>query len=179
MPAARRRSAAALLSAVWLGMLPPAGAAAAPALADPNLAVTQIVTGLAQPTGMAFLGTDDFLILEKASGMVKRVVGGVVTATVLDLPVNSSSERGLLGIALDPGFPATPNVYLFWTESSTGVDSSALAEAVLLGNRVDRFTWETPGADPYPRGQPDSPALTPERQQQCAGPATPTPRGNR
>ncbi|MBP8295830.1 MAG: PQQ-dependent sugar dehydrogenase, partial [Burkholderiales bacterium] len=114
----------------------------------------------------------------KASGMVKRVVGGVVTATVLDLPVNSSSERGLLGIALDPGFPATPNVYLFWTESSTGVDSSALAEAVLLGNRVDRFTWE-----PLAQTLTHAANLIRLRSLQndnnsALAPATPTPRGN-
>src|SRR4029450_7381954 len=61
--------------------------------------------------------------------------------TVLDLAVNSASERGLLGIALDPEFPTTPFVYLFWTESTTGADSAVLAETPLLGNRVDQFVW--------------------------------------
>ena len=50
-------------------------------------------------------------MLEKASGQVKRVIGGVVQATpVLDLAVNSASERGLLALALHPNFPATPQV---------------------------------------------------------------------
>ena len=49
---------------------------------------------------------------------MKRVVNGVVQSpAVLDLAVNSGSERGLLGIALHPDFPATPHVYLYWTES--------------------------------------------------------------
>src|SRR4030095_10001484 len=65
--------------------------------------------------GMAFLGPDDILVIEKDSGRVRRVVGGVVTATVLDLGVNNSSERGLLGIALHPRFPRDPGVYLYWT----------------------------------------------------------------
>ena len=78
---------------------------------------------------------------EKASVQVKRVVRGVVTATVLDLPVNSASERGLLGIALHPDFKRTPWVYLYWTESTTGADSTVLSETPLLGNRVDRFVW--------------------------------------
>jgi len=56
--------------------------------------------------------------------------------------VNSASERGLLGIALHPGFPRNPGVYLYWTESSTGADSTELAEVPLLGNRVDRFRWD-------------------------------------
>jgi glucose/arabinose dehydrogenase len=116
--------------------------AQAPSLVDPNLRVRTVVEGLDQPTSMAFLGPNDFLVLEKATGQVKRVVNGVVQSTVLDLAVNSGSERGLLGIALHPDFPATPHVYLYWTESTTGADSTVLSETPLLGNRVDRFVWD-------------------------------------
>src|ERR687892_93682 len=70
-----------------------------------------------------------------------RVLEGVVQGAVLDLAVNAASERGLLGIALHPDFPANPGVYLYWTESSTGADSGNLADVPLLGNRVDRFVW--------------------------------------
>lgn len=112
-----------------------------PTLADPALTASPVVSGLSQPICMAFLGPNDFLITEKASGQVKRVVNGVVTGVVLDLTVNSASERGLLGIALHPNFPANPAVYLFWTESTTGSDSTSLTTVPLLGNRVDRFTW--------------------------------------
>jgi glucose/arabinose dehydrogenase len=115
---------------------------AQPTLVDPKLGVRTVVSGLLTPTTMAFLGNNDLLVLEKASGHVKRVVDGVIQPLpALDLPVNSASERGLLGIALHPAFPANPGVYLFWTESSTGADSSALEEVPLLGNRVDRFIW--------------------------------------
>jgi glucose/arabinose dehydrogenase len=65
----------------------------------------------------------------------------VAATPVLDLAVNSGSERGLLGVALHPQFPTTPAVYLYWTESSTGADTSVLSETPLLGNRVDRFLW--------------------------------------
>src|SRR5438552_9439389 len=41
-----------------------------PTMIDPNLQVTTIVSGLNQPTSMAFLGSDDFLVLEKATGKV-------------------------------------------------------------------------------------------------------------
>lgn len=112
-----------------------------PTLVDPGLAVTTVVDGLSQPIAMAFIGRNDILVTEKASGQVKRVTGGVVTGVVLDLAVNSSSERGLLGIALHPKFPRTPYVYLYNTESTTGADSNVLAEVPLLGNRVDRFVW--------------------------------------
>jgi glucose/arabinose dehydrogenase len=113
-----------------------------PSVVDPNLSVRTVIENLDQPTSMAFLGPDDFFVLEKATGQVKRVVNGVVQSTVLDLAVNSGSERGLLGIALHPDFPATPHVYLYWTESTTGVDTTVLSETPLLGNRVDRFVWD-------------------------------------
>jgi glucose/arabinose dehydrogenase len=91
---------------------------------------------------MVFLGPADYFVLEKASGQVKRVIGGVIQPTpVLDLAVNSASERGLLSMALHPNFPATPFVYVRWTESSTGADTNATANVPLLGNRVDRYTW--------------------------------------
>jgi aldose sugar dehydrogenase len=117
------------------------GQQSGPQLVDPNLRLRTVVSGLNQPTSIAFIGDDDILVLEKASGTVKRVTGGAVTATVLDLPVNSGSERGLLGIALHPQFPANPGVYLYWTETISGADSTVLSDTPLLGNRVDRFVW--------------------------------------
>ena len=100
---------------------------ATPTLVAPDLALRTVVDGLALPTSIAFLGPNDLLVLEKNSGEVKRVVNGVVQSTVLDLAVNFGSERGLLGIALHPDFPADRGVYLFWTESSTGVDTGVLS----------------------------------------------------
>jgi glucose/arabinose dehydrogenase len=91
---------------------------------------------------MAFLGPNDFLVLEKATGKVQHVVNGAVVGTALDLAVNSASERGLLGIALQPDFANTHGVYLYWTESSTGIDSTNLADVPLLGNRGDRYVWD-------------------------------------
>jgi glucose/arabinose dehydrogenase len=113
----------------------------APEVLRPNLAVRTAAMGLDQPIQIAFLGVNDWLVNEKATGKVQRVVNGTVQSTVLDLAVNSASERGLLGIALHPNFPLNSRVYLYWTESSTGADSLALAEVPLLGNRVDSFLW--------------------------------------
>jgi glucose/arabinose dehydrogenase len=113
-----------------------------PEVLDPDLAVRTAAFGLSQPTSMAFIGHDDFLVLEKASGQVKRVRGGEVQGTVLDLAVNSASERGLLGIALHPKFKKNGWVYLFWSESKTGADSDTLDGVRPMGNRIDRFEWE-------------------------------------
>ena len=124
--------------------------ASSPALLDPNLALSTVVSGLTEPTGLAFLGPNDLLVTEKSTGRVQRVMDGVVQGPVLTLPVNFASERGLLGIALHPHFAANGLVYLFWTcrgpaagsECEDGPPSGDIARVPLLGNRVDRFVWD-------------------------------------
>ena len=133
-------------------------ACAQPVVLDPTLGVRTAATGLALPTSMAFLGANNFLVLEKETGKVQRVVNGVVQPTpAIDLAVNSASERGLLGIALDPNFSSNRWVYLYWTckgtapvapavnsctdPPATGEDTTDILQVPLLGNRVDRFLW--------------------------------------
>jgi glucose/arabinose dehydrogenase len=112
-----------------------------PEVVDDDLAVRTAASGLTAPVSMAFLGRDDFLVLEKSTGQVKRVKNGQVSV-VLDLAVNFSSERGLLGIALHPKFHNNGWVYLFWSESRNGADGNAGDGVRLLGNRIDRFEWD-------------------------------------
>ena len=116
-------------------------AAISPTMLDDNLTVSTVVAGLDQPTSMAFIGTNDFFVLEKATGKVQRIVNGALQSTPIDLAVNNASERGLLGIALHPRFAQNGFVYLFWTESSTGSDTANIDQVPLLGNRVDRYIW--------------------------------------
>jgi glucose/arabinose dehydrogenase len=118
-----------------------AWAQAHPTVVDPNLAVRTVATGLSQPTGLAFIGANDMLVNEKATGRVIRIRNGVVEGPVLDLAVNSNSERGLLGIALHRNFLVNGFVYLFWSESNTGADSTSSTAVDLLANRLDRFVW--------------------------------------
>src|SRR5262245_39558327 len=141
IPSARRWSIAGSLILLFAGLL---RADTTPlAVLDPNLQVaTYVASGLVQPIGIVFIGPNDAFVLEKASGQVKRAIGGIVQPNpVLDLAVNSNSERGLLSMVLHPNFPTTPFVYIRWTESSTGADSGVVSEVPTLGNRVDRFVW--------------------------------------
>jgi glucose/arabinose dehydrogenase len=132
-----------------------------PTVLEPQLGLRTIASDLVTPTSLAFLGPQDFLILEKNTGRVRRFTEGVPRSPVLDLGVNFSSERGLLGIALHPDFPANPGVYLYWTCRSTAPpvdpfrpdeqqcldtqmfapDTDNILQVPLLGNRVDRFVW--------------------------------------
>jgi glucose/arabinose dehydrogenase len=139
----RRGRRSALLLAVGASLACASSAQAqGPTTVDPNLGVRTVVSGLSQPVAMAFIGPDDVLVLEKATGRVKRVVDGTDQGAVLDLAVNSNSERGLLGIALHPNFESNGFVYLFWSESNTGADSNSSTAVDLLANRVDRFHWD-------------------------------------
>ncbi len=118
-------------------------AATSPVMLDANLTVRTVMNGLDQPTSMAFIAPNDFLILEKATGKIQRIVNGMFSGTALDLAVNSASERGLLGIALHPQFAANGFVYLFWSESNTGSDTTNVDAIAVLGQRVDRYKWNT------------------------------------
>jgi glucose/arabinose dehydrogenase len=110
-------------------------------LRDPALVSVVLVSGLEMPTSMAFIGPDDILVLQKEDGRVRRVIGGVLQpGAVLDVAVDSASERGLLGIVVHPQFPSTPFVYLYFTESSTGGDT--IGAPAPAGNRVYRFIWD-------------------------------------
>jgi aldose sugar dehydrogenase len=115
---------------------------AEPAVVDRNLEIKTVIDGLITPTTLAFLGPDDFLILEKNTGRVLRIQNGNIHSTVLQLAVNTASERGMLGIALHPDFPEDRGVYIYWTESLSGNVSGNVADVPLLGNRVDRFEWD-------------------------------------
>ncbi|MBE2316248.1 PQQ-dependent sugar dehydrogenase [Solirubrobacter sp. CPCC 204708] len=112
-----------------------------PTVVDPKLKVEPVVTGLNQPVQMQFIGKDDFFVLEKPTGIVKRVKDGVATP-VLDLTVNFASERGLLGIALDKHFKFNGTVYLYWSETTLPTDNNDLSAVPTLGNRLDRYHWD-------------------------------------
>ena len=149
-----------LLLLVVLGDRKPAAQSPLPTLTDPNLIVRQVIGGLDQPTSMAFIGPNEFLVLEKATGRVKHILNGALAQIVLDLGVNNASERGLLGIALHPQFASNRFVYLYWSCSAPqgpstfqvsaftcpatpamGADTAEIVSVPLLGNRIDRFVW--------------------------------------
>jgi aldose sugar dehydrogenase len=95
-------------------------------LGDPNLResafkLDKIVDGFSRPTGMSFLGPNDFLVTEEDTGIVKRVIDGRVSQTVLDVDVSTNDSRGLIGI--DSKIVANNTfVFLYFTESFSGDD---------------------------------------------------------
>ncbi len=125
-----------LLISISLASFHPAFAV--PVLQISDLDVEEVTSGLSAPTTMDFLGQNDFLVLQKTNGQVLRVVNDVLQPSpVLDLPVSSNSEQGLLGIQILHTNP--PTVYLFFTESSSDGGSA-------LGNRIYKYTWDAPSS---------------------------------
>jgi glucose/arabinose dehydrogenase len=96
---------------------------------DPNIKAELVASGLEFPTSIAFLDKNDFLIVEKETGLVKRVTDGkILEPPILQLTVSGKDERGLLGIDIDkkqyPGGFDVIYVYLSYVECA-GKESCA------------------------------------------------------
>ena len=90
---------------------------------------TLVVSGLSSPTTMQF-APDGRLFISEQGGRLRVVKDGTLLPTpFLTVTVNSSGERGLLGIAFDPAFTSNHFVYVYYTATSPAVH-----------NRVSRFT---------------------------------------
>jgi aldose sugar dehydrogenase len=109
-----------------------------PKLFDSNLKIATIADGLSTPTTMAFVGPGDILVLEKDTGMVKRIVNGEVLAKpVLDVNVANSIERCMCGIAVSKE-SSTTYAFIYYTEID-GVDGDDKVGKQPIGNRVYRY----------------------------------------
>src|SRR5437764_5728212 len=71
-----------------------------------------VVNNLSQPDAITFTPDGRLLICEK-TGALKSFNGTTLT-TELTLHVSTESERGLLGIALDPSFASNHYIYLYY-----------------------------------------------------------------
>jgi glucose/arabinose dehydrogenase len=110
----------------------PAQAATLPA----GFAETRIATGLASPTAMAF-APDGRLFVAQQGGALRVIKNGALLAQpFLTVSVNSSGERGLLGVAFDPNFASNNFVYVYYTTSGAPIH-----------NRVSRFTASAANPD--------------------------------
>ena len=101
---------------------------------DDNYIIEEFASGLNFPTAMTFVG-DDILVIEKSTGKVIRIQenGVIHNESVLDLPVSSGDESGLLGIT-----SISNHVYLYFTESLSGSDKSSIQNSRHV---VYRYDW--------------------------------------
>ncbi len=93
-----------------------------------NFSQVSVATGISNPTVLAF-APDGRIFVAQQNGALLVIKNGVKLSTpAIQLTVNSSGERGLIGIALHPGFSTNGFVYLYYTLSNGS------------RNRVSRFT---------------------------------------
>lgn len=116
-----------------------------PSLKDPNLKVELVARGLDFPTGIDFLGNHDFLVLEKNTGNVFRIVNGNVSEPLIHLNVTTKDERGLLGIAISGngtnGSKDNTYVYLYYTLCGKDkATNSEVSQQFLNGEKVGQPT---------------------------------------
>ena len=114
-----------------------------PTINDDSLTVEKVTSGLKFPTSMTFVGNNDMLVTEKNTGRVIRVLDGQVQDNPLvDLPVATKIERGLLGIVASKHLDGKTFVFLSYTESGNNEDGSDVSNNIEpLGNRLYRYQY--------------------------------------
>jgi glucose/arabinose dehydrogenase len=88
-----------------------------------------VAAGLTNPTAMA-LAPDGRIFVCQQGGALRVIKNGVLLPTpFLTVTVDSSGERGLLGVAFDPNFVSNQLVYVYYTATTPAIH-----------NRISRFT---------------------------------------
>ena len=106
-----RRSALALF--LLLAAAPDARGQAVPS----GFIVETMVGGLATPVAFDFLRDGRVIFAEQFTGNLRllRPPATLQATPVIQVPVTTGGERGLLGVAIDPDFPSKPYVYVHGT----------------------------------------------------------------
>src|SRR5713226_2276827 len=90
---------------------------------------TQIASGLSSPTAMALAPDGRIFVCEQGGTLRVLKNGALLPTPFVSISVDSSGERGLLGVAFDPSFATNNFVYVYYTVPGSPAH-----------NRVSRFT---------------------------------------
>lgn len=95
---------------------------------------TEVVAGLQGPTAMVFTPDGSVMITEQGGRLKMLKANSSEVVVLLRLVVDSVGERGLVGLALSPEYPAEPHIFLYYTVPPVpGVTTKS-------HNRISRFT---------------------------------------
>ncbi len=103
----------------------PAFAATLPA----GFTETQLASGIVRPTAMALAPDGRIFVCEQTGALRVIKDGHLLPEPFVTVKVFTEGERGLVGVTVDPDFPRTPHVYVYYT-----------ATTPIAHNRVSRFT---------------------------------------
>ncbi len=91
---------------------------------------TNVASGLSSPNSFVFLPDGRIFVCQQTGAIrVIDATGALLATPFATLTVNSSGERGLLGIEIDPNFTSNNFVYVYYTATTPNVH-----------NRVSRLT---------------------------------------
>ncbi len=153
------------LATAWalltLGQATPTAEAGQPLQVPAGFVDELVVGGLLAPRAMAFAPDGRIFLLERGADGTEdinwaslRVIknGQMLPARAVSVATCGDSERGLLGIALDPAFATNGYVYLYYTRRAASGTVCAFNTATngVDGprNRVSRFTMTGDVIDP-------------------------------
>lgn len=100
-----------------------------PATLPDGFTETVITNGISNPTAMEIAPDGRIFVAEQGGALRVIEQGSLLPQAFFDLNVNSSGERGLLGVAFDPNFATNQFIYVYYTTAASPVH-----------NRVSRFT---------------------------------------
>jgi glucose/arabinose dehydrogenase/PKD repeat protein len=132
-----RPAAAAVLALALLAVLPASGSAATlPAGFSDTL-----VANVPQPTALAFTPDGRLLVTSKDGRLWVQTGSTPPTTPALNLSarVCAQSERGLLGVAVDPDFQANRHIFLYYTFNKYDTCAAGSPPNGPV-NRISRFT---------------------------------------
>lgn len=94
-----------------------------------DFAQVLVTNGISNPTAMAF-APDGRIFVAEQGGKLRVIKNNTLLANAfVSLTVNSSGERGLIGVVLDPDFATNQYLYLYHTVPGTDIH-----------NRITRYT---------------------------------------
>lgn len=98
----------------------------------PNFGMAVVADGLNQPTVVTPV-PDGRLLVAQQTGALRVIKNGTLLPTpFVQLTVDATGERGLIGVAVDPDFALNHYIYVYYTVPANGTASAH--------NRISRFT---------------------------------------
>ena len=100
-----------------------------------------VISGLSSPTAMA-MAPDGRIFVCQQGGALRVIKNNAVLATpFITLTVNSTGERGLLGVAIDPDFLNNGFLYVYYTATTPAIHNrisrlTASGDVVVPGSEV-------------------------------------------
>jgi glucose/arabinose dehydrogenase len=126
-----------VLLAVAAALLSTRGDALSATTSVPTDFSDELVANIASPTALAFTPDGRMLITTQPGQLRVYENGALVSTPALNLAGSnfcSTSERGLLGVAVDPNFAANGYIYLYYSPRIGGECKNRLSRFTMTGN---------------------------------------------